>query len=57
MLWDDLELDTTAENGVEYIAFTERSTKTKKGMTADARAYIPKMFAQPVNLFVNDSKL
>ena len=57
MLWDDLELGTTAKNGVEYIAFTERSTKTKKGMTADARAYIPKMFAQPVNLFVNDSKL
>jgi hypothetical protein len=46
MLWGDVELNTTA-TGTEYLSFTERATKTRKGLTTDARQFTPKMFAQP----------
>jgi len=45
MLWGDLELSTTAD-GVQYLAFTERATKTRKGVDTDPRTYVPKIFEQ-----------
>lgn len=46
MLWGDLELKATSE-GVEYVVFTERATKTRSGESADTRAFQPKIFEQP----------
>jgi hypothetical protein len=44
MLWGDLTLKRGSD-GVEYIEFNERTTKTRQGSTRDTRAFQPKMFA------------
>ncbi|XP_045200507.2 uncharacterized protein KIAA1958-like [Mercenaria mercenaria] len=46
MLWGDLDVGVTAD-GTEYVAFTERATKTRNGSERDPRHFTPKMFAQP----------
>ncbi|XP_052773006.1 uncharacterized protein LOC128211916 [Mya arenaria] len=46
MLWGDLELSQTSD-GVCYLAFTERATKTRNGVAGDHRQYVPKLFEQP----------
>jgi hypothetical protein len=46
MLWEDVVLLTTA-SGREYLAFTERLTKTKDGIASDPKDFVPKMFEQP----------
>ena len=51
MLWGDLEMGITS-TGRDYIAFTERATKTRTG-AQDPRRFIPKMFAQPGKLCIN----
>ena len=45
MLIGDLELKSTSD-GLQYVEFTERETKMRKGQGA-ARSFAPKMFAQP----------
>jgi hypothetical protein len=45
MLWGDLELGITCD-GVEYISFTERATKTRQGLEKEPRQFTPKMFEQ-----------
>lgn len=51
MLWGDVELGITA-TGREFLKFTERATKTRNGVTLDARDFAPKMFAQPGSILV-----
>ncbi|XP_052772210.1 uncharacterized protein LOC128211451 [Mya arenaria] len=46
MLWGDLELSKTSD-GVSYLAFTEKPTKTRNGVAGDHRQYVPKLFEQP----------
>ncbi|KAH3892704.1 hypothetical protein DPMN_016829 [Dreissena polymorpha] len=46
MLWGDLEIKQ-ATDGTRYIEYTERATKTRKGVTDDARMFKPKIFEQP----------
>ena len=43
LTWGDVELKED-ENGVEYLEFSERLTKTRTG-GGDSRAFRPKMFA------------
>ena len=45
MLIGDLELKSTSD-GLQYVEFTERETKMRKGQGAP-RSFAPKMFAQP----------
>ena len=47
MLWGDVDLRQTSE-GVEYLEFNERTTKTRQGNTRDLRAFHPKMFANDI---------
>jgi hypothetical protein len=46
MLWGDLELGHTAD-GTRYVSYTERATKTRKGINTDPRMFQPKIFEQP----------
>ncbi|XP_052257027.1 uncharacterized protein LOC127862097 [Dreissena polymorpha] len=46
MLWGDLEIKQ-ATDGTRYIEYTERATKTRKGVTDDERMFKPKIFEQP----------
>lgn len=45
MLWGDLEPKTTSD-GTIYLEYTERATKTRKGITPDQRKFMPKIFEQ-----------
>ena len=47
MLWGDLDLKTTSD-GKEYVEFTERTTKTRRGNTGGTRAFNPNMFASDI---------
>lgn len=47
MLWGDLELGrTNGCNGRQYIEFTERATKTRKGQIHDIRAFNTKIWEE-----------
>ena len=46
MLFGDVELKATS-TGEQYLQFTERETKTRKGQPGNTRAFAPKMFARP----------
>lgn len=48
MHFGDVEMKLTSD-GLQYVEFNERETKTRKGHGA-ARAFAPKMFAQPGKL-------
>ena len=50
MLWGDVEMKATS-TGHQYLEFTERETKTRKGQ-GSARAFPPKMFVTPGNYSV-----
>jgi hypothetical protein len=45
--WDDLELKS--ENGLEFVQFRERTTKTRTGENDCSRDFPPKMFANKEN--------
>ena len=45
MLWGDFEKGVTA-TGRRIIMFSESTTKTRNGISADAREFMPKMFEQ-----------
>ena len=45
MLWGDVQLKLDEASGLEYLVFSERSTKTRTGQTSDARPFCPKAFA------------
>ena len=45
LLWGDIELKKTT-SGEEYLAYTERETKQRKGQPSDSETpHTPKMFA------------
>ena len=48
LLWGDIELGKETD-GVKYLAFTERTTKTRTGDTAHERHFRPKIFANEIN--------
>jgi hypothetical protein len=41
--WGDVELKETSA-GVKFLELSERATKTRTGVTGEARAFAPKMF-------------
>ena len=45
MRFGDVEMKVTSD-GLQYLEFTERETKTRKG-DGSARQFAPKMFAMP----------
>jgi len=45
MLWGDLEFKSTSD-GTVYLEYTERATKTRKGISHDQRHFMPKIFEQ-----------
>ena len=45
LLWGDVELQKTSE-GVEFLIFNERATKTRNGASGSTRMFAPKMFEQ-----------
>jgi len=47
MAWGDIELKTDT-NGIEYLEFNERQSKTRTGVNPrDVRHVTPKMWATP----------
>lgn len=47
MLWGDLELKTTnGSDSKRYLEFTERATKTRKGLNDDPRAFKAKIWEE-----------
>jgi len=53
MMFGDIEMKVTSA-GLQYLEFTERETKTRKG-EGSARPFAPKMFATPGNHFKIDN--
>ena len=45
LLWGDVELQKTSE-GVEFLIFNERATKTRNGTDGSTRMFAAKMFEQ-----------
>ena len=50
LLWGDVELDRTSD-GIEYLVFNERATKTRNGVSGTSRMFAPKMFEQRGDFF------
>ncbi|KAH3706283.1 hypothetical protein DPMN_065668 [Dreissena polymorpha] len=57
MLWGDLEMGNLAD-GTRYVSYTERATKTRKGINTDPRMFKPKIFEEPgTHLFKSKYKI
>ncbi|KAH3706327.1 hypothetical protein DPMN_065712 [Dreissena polymorpha] len=57
MLWGDLEMGNLAD-GTRYVSYTERATKTRKGINTDPRMFKPKIFEEPgIHLFKSKYKI
>jgi hypothetical protein len=47
MLWGDLELrKTNGTDGRQYLEFTERATKTRKGLNDEPRMFKPELWEE-----------
>jgi len=46
MLWGDQEMAKTNGKSSKYLEFTERVSKTRKGLNDDPRAFKPKIWEQ-----------